>query len=543
MHSAFNMRARILLAWLCTCASAPAQDSRPAPAYDLLIAGGSVVDGSGAPARRADVAVSGARIAAVGELAGATARIVLRADGLAVAPGFVDVHVHADGDVLQAPRARNFVAMGVTTMITGNCGGSVTDLAKHLDAVAAKGVAVNYGSLIGAGTVREQVLRYARRAPRPEELARMQELVRGGMAAGAFGLSTGLIYVPGSYARQDELVALARVVAETGGVYASHIRSENDAILAAIDEALAIGKAAGIPVHVSHLKNSGKTNWGRSREVVERLRAARAAGQAVTGDVYAYPASSTGLSVLFPEAALEIGPKAFAERLDADPAFRKEMHAALRQTMVRVGFGDFSYAYLATVPGNPDLEGMTVAAAAELRGLGKDPDAQAELVLRLTAAAKGRRIGMVYHTMAEPDLLAYLAEPYVAIASDAGIRGEGSGRPHPRGNGNNPRVLGRYVREQKVLSLPEAVRRMTTLPCAAFGIEGRGRIAAGMFADLVVFDPAAVRDLATYEAPLRAPEGIPHVVVNGVLVVEQGRHTDALPGMVLRRNAAQTGGR
>ena len=505
-------------------------------AYDLLIRGGQLIDGTNTPARTADIAIRAGKIAAIGDLGAATARRTLDAKGLVVAPGFIDLHTHIDAAIVTQPQARNFVAMGVTSVISGNCGGSESDLAAHLQAVATKGSAVNYGTLLGAGTVRNAVMRYSRKKASAEELQQMQALVRKAMAAGAFGISTGLIYVPGSYAREDELVELCKAMPEGGGRYVSHIRSEEEKVLTAIDEALAIGQRAGCPVHISHLKASGKPQWGWSERILAKLRAARAGGQKVTGDQYAYTASSTSLDVLFPDEELAIGKKEFAARLQQDQGFRAKMGEALFETMRRAGFGDLSYAQIAAAPGHPELAGKTLKDAAQLFFAKDDRGAQAEAAMRLYADAEGRRIGMVYHKMDEADVIAFLAEPWIAVASDAGIRAEGAGKPHPRGSGNNPRVLGRYVREHKTLSLELAVHKMTQVPAQAFGLEGRGVVAVGACADLVLFAPETVADRATYEDPLAAPVGIPYVLVNGEFVLEQGKPTKVLPGHVLRAN-------
>lgn len=527
------MRALVLVLVLLASVS-PAQDSRPE--HDLVLRGGLVLDGTGAPVRRADVAIAGDKIVAIGDLAQAPARRAIDAKGLVVAPGFIDLHTHIDADLTRHPRAGNFVAMGVTTVISGNCGGSELDVAAHLAAVAAKGTAPNYGTLLGAGTVRNAVMRYSRKKASAEELQQMQALVRKAMAAGAFGISTGLIYVPGSYAREDELVELCKAMPEGGGRYVSHIRSEEEQVLTAIDEALAIGRRAGCPVHISHLKASGKPQWGWSERILAKLRAARAGGQKVTGDQYAYTASSTSLDVLFPDEELAIGKKEFAARLQQDQAFRTKMGEALFETMRRAGFGDLSYAQIAAAPGHPELAGKTLKDAAQLFFAKDDRGAQAEAAMRLYADAEGRRIGMVYHKMDEADVSAFLAEPWIAVASDAGIRAEGAGKPHPRGSGNNPRVLGRYVREHKTLSLELAVHKMTQVPAQAFGLEGRGVVAVGACADLVLFAPETVADRATYEDPLAAPVGIPYVLVNGEFVLEQGKPTKVLPGHLLRAN-------
>lgn len=512
-----------------------AAQSTPARAYDLVLRGGILVIGDASAPRAGDLAIAGGRIAALGEVAPLPATPVLHVTGLHIAPGFVDVHAHVDADVVRQPGCENFLRMGVTTLITGNCGSSVRDLAAHLARLERGGIGVNYGSMVGHGTVRTTVLGTQNRPPEAGELEQMADLVDAAMRAGAFGLSTGLIYVPGIYADAAEITALARVAGRHGGLYASHIRSENDAILDAIAEALQIGADAGVPVQISHLKCTGRRNHGRADEVLAALQAARARGQRVHADQYAYDASSTGLDVLFPADELAVGRAAFAARLRDDPGFRARIHAALRAKMQQVGFGDFRYARIAAAKGHPQLNGLLLPEAARRHLQRDDADAQADLAIELFAAAAPERVGMIYHTMAEDDVERFLREDWIAIASDSGLRSDGGPeRPHPRGSGNNPRVLGRYVRERGVLDLPTAVRKMTSVPARAFGLADRGELRVGAWADLVVFDPATIADRASWEEPLAPPVGIRAVFVNGQLAVDRGQVTGLRAGHVLR---------
>lgn len=515
----------------CLAATVPAQ----AP-FDVILRGGLVADGSGGEPTPADVAIRDGRIAQVGTVdADAAARRSIDATGMVIAPGFLDVHAHADEDAAKKPEAENFVRMGVTTIITGNCGSSVPVLDVHFARLESQGISLNYGTLIGHGTIRTGVMRTAARAPTEGELERMRERVAIAMREGAFGMSTGLIYVPGTYAETEELISLSKVVADHGGVYASHMRREDDQVLASIAEAIRIGREAGCRIHLSHLKASGKSVWGYGDRIVDALEAARAAGVQVTGDQYLYTASSTGLEVLFPSRELSTGRTEFGKRLAEDPKFAAAMADAVLASAEHAGFHDLAYAQIANAPGHPELAGLRLSEVAK-RLLGReDARAQAEAACRLMIDAKGTRVGMVYHKMCEPDVERILRAPYVAIASDAGIRSrDGADRPHPRGSGNNARLLGHYVRERGVVSLGLAVRKMTSLPAEVFGLADRGRLAVGMAADVVVFDPARVRDTATYDDPRADPEGIPYVLVNGVLVIDAGTHTHARPGMVLR---------
>lgn len=538
MHK--TLRAALALIGSCLAAQDPAE----LPRFDLVLRGGTLVDGAARTVERGDVGIRDGRIAAIGELEFAPGSPVLDLRGLHVAPGFVDVHGHVDASIVRSPHCSNFLRMGVTTLITGNCGGSMRDLAAHYTRLEKGGIGVNYGSLIGHATVRRAVMGTQNRAPSADELASMEQLVDAAMRAGAFGMSTGLIYVPGTYAKVDELAALAAVAGRHGGLYVSHMRNENDRMTEAIAEAIEIGERGGCPVHISHIKCSGKKNHGRSEEMLALLQAARARGVRVSADQYAYDASSTGIDVLFPSRELEIGRGRFGELLREDPEFRARMKQALLDQMDDVGFGDFRYARIASAKGNTDLNGLLLPEAAERRKGDGGREAQAELAMDLFAAAAPARVTMVYHTMSEVDVDRYMAQDWIAVASDSGIRGDDpTSRPHPRGSGNNPRVIARFVRERGVLDLPTAVHKMSSLPAALFGIEDRGVLRAGAFADLVVFDAEQIEDRATFTDPTASPAGITHVFVNGRLAVHDGRLTGVRAGAVLRHRSGAEAGR
>jgi N-acyl-D-amino-acid deacylase len=518
---------------LALAAPAVAQDARH---FDLVLKNATLIDPEARTALAGDLAIQGGRIAAVGAFDVPDGTPVIELGGAAVAPGFIDLHTHVDSDVVRTPLCPNFLRMGVTTIVTGNCGGSVEDLRAHFARLDKGGIGPNYASLVGLGTVRRKAMGTENRAPTEDELRRMQDLVEAGMQAGAFGVSTGLIYVPGIYADLDELATLATVAGRNGGLYVSHMRHEGDRILDGIDEALEIGRRAGTPVHISHIKCSGNKNHGRAEQVLQRLAAARAQGIRVSADQYAYDASSTGIDVLFPADELSVGRGEFAKRLREDKDYRASMHAALLRTMDDVGTGDFGYARIASAKGNEDLNGMLLPAAAKKK-LGRDDrDAQADIAIELLCAAAPSRVGMVYHKMAEPDVERFMSQDWIAVASDAGLRPDNSpSRPHPRGSGNNPRVLGRYVRERKVVDLPTAIAKMTVVPAQILGLTDRGRLTVGQAADLVVFDPAAVTDRATYAEPTERPEGIRLVLVNGQIAVVGSELTGVRAGRVLRR--------
>jgi N-acyl-D-amino-acid deacylase len=502
----------------------------PGSEYDLLVRGGRVVDGSGNPWYVADVGIRGGRVAAVGRLAGATAARVLDARGLVVAPGFIDVHVHVEESLVRRPTADNFVFDGVTTVLTGNCGGSEVDLPRFFDALRSARISLNTATLIGHNSVRREAMGTEERDPTPEELARMEALVDAAMRAGAMGLSTGLIYVPGTYAQTPEVVALARVAARHGGVYASHIRNEGEEVLAAIDEAMEVGRQAGLPVQISHFKVSNKKLWGQSAQTIARVDRARASGLDVTVDQYPYTASSTALSVLLPSWALAGGSDAVQERL-ADPATRarvaREMKDHIRR---RNGRKRLDYAMVAGCAWDRSREGKTIARLNEEAGRKRRLEDEIDTVLEMMEKGGAQ---MVYHSMDERDVEQILRVPYAMVASDAGVAEPGVGRPHPRGYGTNARVLGRYVREKGTVRLEEAIRKMTSLPAQRFGLTDRGLVRPGMWADLAVFDAATVADRATFEVPHAPSHGFRYVLVNGEVVVEGGTHTGSRPGRVL----------
>jgi N-acyl-D-amino-acid deacylase len=499
------------------------------PAYDLLIVGGSVIDGTGSPARRADVAVKDGRIAAIGALAGRSARETIDASGLIVAPGFIDVHTHADS-IWERPRAENFVRMGVTSIIAGNCGGSADDIGAALARATQTPASVNFATLVGHNTVRRAVMGTENRDPTIGELAKMKTLVWKGMADGAVGFSTGLQYVPGTYSKTPEIIELARVAGNASGVYASHMRNEGTTLEASIEEALRIGSASGARVQISHLKVDAPNRWGASEKALAMIDAARARGVEVQADQYAYTAASSNLGIRFPSWVLEGGQSKIDERLK-DAATWAKIKTEMQGLLDERGIEDLSFARIASYRTDPSLNGLSIKEAAEkLKGSGS-LDAQLESAREMLMAGGA---SMVYHFMSDRDVERIMRHPHVGFASDASVLVMGSGVPHPRGYGNAVRVLGEYVRTRKVISVEEAVRKMTSLPAQHFRFADRGQIREGFAADLVVFDPKTVGDAATFEKPHAYATGVPHVLVNGVLVVKDGAHTGATPGAVLR---------
>jgi N-acyl-D-amino-acid deacylase len=500
--------------------------------YDLLIRNARVLDGSGNPWRRADIAIASGRIAAVGRLAGASAARVIDARDRIVAPGFIDVHTHVESPILERPEARNFVADGVTTVVTGNCGGSRTDLARYFEEIEKKGPALNLASLVGHNSVRSAVMGTANRQATPEELGKMRALVDRAMQEGAVGFSTGLIYIPGTYASSEEVVELAKVAGRHGGVYASHMRDEGEKVLDAIAEAVRVGREAGTPVQISHFKVDNRRLWGLSEKTLAAIEAARREGVDVVVDQYPYTSSSTGIGMLIPSWALADGAEAVKRRL-ADPATRAKILREMEQRWGRShGRKHLDWAHVARCTHDPKLEGKTITEITREKGRRTNLHQELETVLDLQMAGGAQ---MVYDSMSLRDVEGIMRYPHSAVASDAGIPEFGTGVPHPRAYGTNARVLGRYVREQRVITLEDAIRKMTSLPARTFGLRDRGLLREGFWADLVIFDPARVADQATFEKPHQYSLGFDYVLVNGVPVIDDGQPTSARPGRVLRR--------
>ena len=498
------------------------------PAFDLILEGGTVVDGTGAPGVRADVGVRDGLVAEVGNLRGREAAERIPVAGLVVAPGFVDPHTHARGTIFDIPTADNFILQGVTTLVDGNDGSSPLPLGAFLDSLEKVTAAPNFALFVGHGTVRSEIMGTEDRTATADELARMEILVERAMEDGALGLSTGLFYVPGSFAPTEEVVDLARVAAGLGGIYTSHMRNEDDRVAESVAETIRIGREAGIPVQVSHHKVGGRRNYGRSVETLELMRQARQEGVDITFDQYPYTASHTSIASIVPTWARADGALA---RNVADAAIRRRVVADM-MSFVEMRFdNDASKIQISSCDFDPALAGKTLADVLEARGVEATPPSIADLILELVALGG---CGAIFHSFDEGDVERLLASEYGMIGSDGSLVRFGEASPHPRGYGTFPRVLGRYVRERGVISLEEAVRRMTSAPARRLGLTGRGEIAPGAVADLTVFDPETVRDQATFEDPHRYPVGIPHVFVSGVAVVRDGVVTGARPGKMLR---------
>jgi N-acyl-D-amino-acid deacylase len=500
--------------------------------FDLIVAGGRIVDGTGNPWFEADLAIKDGRIAAIGKIEPSRAAKTIDAKGLIVAPGFIDVHAHIERGIERLPAAENFLRMGVTSVVTGNCGGSASNLGEWFAGLEKAGVSLNIASLVGHNTVRRDGMNGDfDRPPNAEELQKMRDLVDQAMRDGAVGLSTGLEYIPGTYAKTDEIVELAKVAAQYGGVYATHMRDEGESVDRSIRESIEVGEKAGCPVEISHFKISSKKRWGASVNTIKLVEDARARGLPVTVDQYLYPAASTGIGILFPSWVFEGGAEKTREKLE-DRATRGRVRRELIDRAKSQGFKDFAFAVVANHQADQSFNGKSIAEIAKMVKKKSDVDSQAEQAIDILLAGGAQ---MVLHKMSEGDVERIFKQPFTMVASDAGvIEADSPSIPHPRGFGNNARALGVYVRAKRLIGLEEAIRKMTSLPAQTFNLWDRGLLRPGMAADLVLFDEKTVIDRATFQDPKQYPSGIDYVIVNGQVVIEHGAHSGAKPGKILR---------
>src|SRR5438552_2717964 len=528
--------------------------------FDVVIKNGTVYDGTGSEGRKADVAIRGDCIVGVGDFQTSSATNVIDAHNLAVAPGFINMPSWSTESLIQDGRSQSEIRQGVTTEIMGEgeSMGAVNDrvrqymlkqqtdikydiqwntLAEYLQYLEKRGVSCNIASFIGATTIRENVIGFEDKQPTPEQLDQMRELVRKEMEAGALGIGTSLIYPPAFYAKTEELIELCKVAAKYQGKYISHMRSEGNRLLEAVDELVRISREAGIPAEVYHIKAAGQPNWGKINDLLSRIEAAQKEGLKITADMYTYTAGGTGLDACLPPWTEDGGYPALFKRL-RDPATREKIKA-----QVQTPSDEWENMYLAA--GGPEhillgqfksdklkpLTGKTLAEVAKTRG--KDPiDTAMDLIVE-----DGSRIGTIYFMISEENVKKEIAKPWISFGSDEASQApEGvflKSNPHPRAYGNFARVLGKYVRDEKAIALPEAIRRLSALPATNLGLDHRGFLKEGMFADIVVFDPATISDRATFEKPHQYAVGVKHVFVNGVQVIKDGEHTGAKPGRAL----------
>lgn len=502
--------------------------------YDLLIRNGMIVDGTGSAPYAGDLAIVDGTIAAIGNLSDSTAARMIDASGQFVTPGFIDLHNHADRNIRDHPDVENYLWQGVTTILAGNCGNSPVDFDDYMGSVEELGIALNLGLLIGHNSVRSEVMANDNRAPTSDEQAHMEALVEAAMNAGAFGLSTGLIYLPGTYSKTDEVVALAKVAARNNGIYASHIRNEFDQIVAAVEEAIDVGREAGLPVHMSHYKVADNTMWGDSTITLALVREARAAGLDVTVDQYPYTASSTGLENILPKWARAGSDEDLQARLD-DP----ETRARIKSEAIDIlngarAAGDLSRITVASFASRPEYVGKSLAEVTRLNGFDTTIENGAEVVMNILYDGSGSAI---YHMMVEEDVRRIMQASFTSIASDGSAVTFGEDVPHLRSYGTFPRVLRRYVREEGVLSLQQAIHKMTAMPAERMGLTTRGRLKEGMLADINVFDLETVSDNDEWVRPHQYAKGFSHVIVGGVAVIDGGKRVDTYPGKVLRSTA------
>ncbi len=499
--------------------------------FDVLIRGARIVDGSANPWYRADVGVKDGKIAAIGRLEAKTAGRIIDAKNRVLTPGFIDVHTHSEAGIVRLPQAENFLRDGVTTVVTGNCGGSELDLKDFFARLEKLRVGINVATLVGHNSIRREVIGSDDRKATPEELERMKAMVERAMLAGAVGFSTGLEYVPGMYTPTSEIIELAKVAARHGGIYTSHLRDEGEAVMEAIEEALVVGKEAGARVQISHLKQDTKAYWGNTQKMLDLIEKYRAMGVQATVDQYPYIAYSTGLGTTLPNWALAGGQEKLKERLQ-DPETRKKIFAEVLEFNKKRGYDDFEYTAVAACSFERNYEGKNLREISRLRGRKDSHEADVETVLELME--KGG-VSVVTKAMSEEDVMNIMRYRNTAVASDGGVVQFGAGRPHPRNYGTNARVLNEYVRLRQVLPLEEAVRKMTSLPAQIFEFKNRGLLREGFAADLVLFDPEAVRDNATFENPHQYSSGFDVVMVNGKLAVEDGKLTAERGGGPLLR--------
>ncbi len=545
---------------LCAALFVVAQ-GKPEKTYDLIIRNGTIYDGSGKPPVRGDVAIRGDVIVAVGKLpVGAKAKTEIDADGLAVAPGFINMLSWATESLIYDGRSQSDIRQGVTLEVMGE-GESMgplndqmkkimveqqadikfdikwTTLGEYLDYLVARGISANVASFIGATTVRIHELGYADRPPTPAELARMKALVRQAMQEGALGVGSSLIYAPAFYARTDELIELCKAAAPYGGMYISHMRSEGNRLREAVDELIEISRKAGVPAEIYHLKAAGKQNWPKMDAVIEKVEKTRAQGLKITADMYTYPAGATGLDAAMPPWVQEGGLEAWRKRLQ-DPAIRarvaKEMTTPTDQwenLFLAAGPDGVLLAGFKSEALKP-LTGKSLAEVARMRGTSPEETAM-DLVVE-----DDSRVGTIYFLMSEENIRKQIKLPWLSFGSDAASQAPVGpflkSNPHPRTYGNFARLLGRYTRDEKLIPLEEAIRRLTSLPATNLNIQKRGWLRPGYYADVVVFDPAKVQDHATFEKPQQFSTGVVHVFVNGTLVLKDGQHTGATPGRVVR---------
>jgi len=496
---------------------------------DLLIRNGRIYDGTGNSWYYGDLAVKDGKIIKTGYITDIQAKKTIDAKGLIVAPGFIDVHGHIEGGIITTPTANNYIFDGVTTVITGNCGGSADNIGAFFQEINQIRPSINVATLFGHNNVRAQIMNRDNRTPTDLEQKGMESLVEQAMKQGAVGLSTGLIYIPGTFAKTEEVIGLARAAGKHKGVYASHIRNEENKAVDAVNEAINIGKEANIPVQISHFKIGGKSNWGKSDITLGLVKQARLDGWDVTIDQYPYTASSTNLGIRLPDWAFAGGNDSMKVRLN-NPVIRAQIKKEMLQQLAGYKFPNYSYAVVANYPSDTSFNGKNISEINKLMGRKAKVKFEAETIMDMVEKGGAQ---MVYNSMNEVDVKNIMQYPFSMFGADAGVPVPGRGMPHPRGYGTNARVLGKYVRDEKVLSMEDAIRRMTSLAAQKFGLSDRGLLLPNYAADIVIFSESEVNDMATFQKPHAYSKGFKYVVVNGELVVENEKHLGTRSGKAL----------
>ena len=498
--------------------------------YDLIIRGGKVVDGSGNPWYHADIAIKNDRIAEIGQLSNHEAKRVIDAHGLVVAPGFIDPHTHALRGIFEVPNAESALLQGVTTLTEGNDGSSPYPIDRHYADIDNLRISPNWAVFVGQGTIRQRVIGFGLRKATPDEMERMKQMVRDAMEQGALGISTGLFYVPGSFTSTEEVIELSKVAAEYNGIYISHIREEAAQLIDSVQETIRIGEEADIPVQITHHKVIGVENWGASIESLRLVDEARKRGVDVTIDQYPYTASQTSINALIPQWAQAGGREEMLSRINSAETYSTIKNEVVAKILYDRGGGDPKNVFISRNSWDPDMAGKNLAELAIDAGLEPTPENAADVVFDII---RGGGATAVYHAIGPEDVDRIMQHPATAIGSDGPVGVFGEGAPHPRQYGTFARVLGLYVRERKILSLEEAIRKMSSQSARRLGIHDRGLITKGYFADIAIFDPDEIIDKATFENPHQYAIGTKFVLVNGTVVVENGQHTGARPGRIL----------
>jgi N-acyl-D-amino-acid deacylase len=530
----------------------------PEGPYDLLIRGGIVYDGLGNPGIEADVAIRGERIVGIGKRLNANgANRILEAKGLAVSPGFIDMHTHTGAHLIANPLAESHIRQGITTEISGNCGSSPfpvadsripeieemlkkqfqvefswRDMEGFFHRLEEQGIALNYATFVGHGNIRGKVVGYEDQAATPDQIAEMQSLIEEHMSAGAWGLSTGLEYTPSSFAATDEIIQLCHKVAELGGIHSTHMRNEDNYVLESIDETIQIARETGVSTQISHLKMALPANWNKIDEALAKIELANKEGTRILADRYPYIAAATGLSSFFPQWARAGSTEDFIQRLK-DPSMDSRFRAHLKEEEQEIGSWKNVRISAVVTERNKTYEGLDIINCSELSG--KQPyEFMRDIIIE-----EENQVGMVKFVMNEDNLKQILAHPLVTVGSDGNAVATsgvlGTGKPHPRYYGTFPRFLGKYVREEKILTWPEAIRKITSVTAQKLGFAGRGQVSRDYYADLVLFDPETIIDRATFDDPHQYPDGIQTVIVNGTIVLHQGECTGELSGKILKK--------